>query len=1307
MAAAEVWRSRGKDHRSFSGASEMSSEMGKYLLASANICKLESRRLSPAAALTGLRVMPFKKHIRPGKIEASPDGDALVVHFTSEITHLDEDGMPINVEKMPDKREVPIGEAMRGLREEDLPALAQEIVEKCRYIPESKTSQVAKIFNLNVLGIKQLVANPCELVLRHVAVISHGRGAPDSWRSVHTLLGLDGEGKHSSHFSRRGKSTICLGMDNIQEVPKRETLAPPGGKSTICLRMDTAAAPVSSNAFACGAHQNSGNVLTERPTTMLSAPPGGKSTLCLGMYTATEHSEPKAKDGETETSSRPPAGKSTFLRSSSTGTETDNLSTRPVGGKDHIVLGAEILELQDSANRVTAGGNSSICFGTDTSEWQVSSKALGQQLEAAPDYDGDESQEKDAPAAVSPAREMDPLEALVSDQPDGEALAPTSSRVPPGGLASVVLGTAASEWKIREDLYCVGLHAPSRESPQDPTDAKLEVKQLKQDQLYSSCHLAALSSSRNTATCQDLPTPARSIRAPPGGAATVLKKLYGLQSDALPFSKDFGAGATQSSTNRTSGGDSVLPAQLEDLLPSASVRNLDEYVEELYEEHMDMKVRGAQRLLRLCTEVRILDQMTEHPTLLGVLSRELRENAKRSYELAVAITGIFLILANFSCFHVALKRHQCGEVTMRVLEYESKRRNVMKNELVQTQEQMASSQLPDERTRLQRTLGKCRARLERQDHLLQICLLVLRAMSEDTAQELKFVKQKLCQMLVPMLGRQHEDLLLSTLSMLHKLTIFEQNKDQLLKEEVFQRLAELFGHPATEVAFLAMRVCFNLSFDSKGRAFLASQSNVVARLMAAAVTSHSTKPPFKVVSLRLLYHLTLDPAARSTLTSRHPTIASMALQLVAQSKEKEPEALALLLNLAADEAAACLLLAEEAFVTVALRGIKGSQVILKVLRHIASHQASRSILLDVMGGGPDAPGSSHAWLLELVRLAQSTAADRHDVLVEALGILAALDCSSPEVPWPELCEAGLLELLPRLLMVGFSEDDVVLEAVMLLSVLALDPPSAALLANSKVIHLLPDVMAAKTKDADLMVQSTFLLRCLIMSDATRDAILQTDAPARVLELPLLRSPEPAVQDAAHELLEIIAAAEAQAGRASRWTKHLQEYKYKVHNSEWLDAEGEAKPRRTKELSPEQRSPSRDPSKRSPLTATAATATGGQSGYRSPGPEVCCTLASSREKKACEVMEPGGRRSFASASAHEGLQKRSGEFFGRSTVPLTEMPKARKPATSWKSGAVPRTIRRPWRVFDEEMENRLLQAESTSGKLLCQPQKVET
>jgi len=41
-------------------------------------------------------------------------------------------------------------------------------------------------------------------------------------------------------------------------------------------------AQVSSNAFATGNNQNSGNVLTERSTTRLHQAPGGASTLCLG-----------------------------------------------------------------------------------------------------------------------------------------------------------------------------------------------------------------------------------------------------------------------------------------------------------------------------------------------------------------------------------------------------------------------------------------------------------------------------------------------------------------------------------------------------------------------------------------------------------------------------------------------------------------------------------------------------------------------------------------------------------------------------------------------------------------------------------------------------------------------------------------------------------------------------------------------------------------------------------------------------------------------------------------------------------------
>lgn len=613
----------------------------------------------------------------------------------------------------------------------------------------------------------------------------------------------------------------------------------------------------------------------------------------------------------------------------------------------------------------------------------------------------------------------------------------------------------------------------------------------------------------------------------------VLNKLYALQTD-VQF-KDF-AGATKSSTKRTTGGDSNrdddrAPSQLEDLLPFASMHSVDDYIEELYEEDMDMKVQGARKLLRLCTEVPVLEQLADHSTLLGVLSRELRENAKRSYELAVAITGIFLIFANFSGFHAALSKYQCGEVTMHILEYETKRRHA-----------------------LQKDAG-CHALLDRQDHLLQICILVLRAISEETALELKFVKHNICQMLPPLLSRQHEDLLFSTLNALHKLTIFEQNKDVLIGE--MPRFVELLGHPANEVFSMALRLCYNLSFDARGRAALAEQSAVVPHLMHAVQHQSTHK-----VALKLLYHMTLDPPVRSSLIRTSPHLPSLALQL-ARSKEQEPEAVALLVNLAADEAAACLILAEDSFMAVSLKAFKHKNIgMLKVVRHITSHTASRSILLDVMGGGDS---SSYAWLVQLVQMVKATAADRHDVLVEVLGILAALDC--PEVPWVDLCEAGLLDPLLRLLMVGFAEDDVVLEAVMLLSLLALDPPAAALLPSSKVIGLLPDLLAAKSGDADLLVQLLFLVQCLLMLEETRDVLLQeTDVPLHIMDL--VRSSS---QSEAIELLDLILAVESRAYHEPRWTRRIQECKFKLHNQEWLAACNGQDP---------ERSPSLDASKRS-------------------------------------------------------------------------------------------------------------------------------
>eukprot|EP00438_Fugacium_kawagutii_P036032 Skav221502 [mRNA] locus=scaffold2743:106504:116434:- [translate_table: standard] len=205
-----------------------------------------------------------------------------------------------------------------------------------------------------------------------------------------------------------GRSTICLG-----ESPEVTQTVPPGGKSSICLGMDGKdTAPVSSNAFACGVSQNCGNVLTERPTTLLHAPPGGHSTICL------RHDEPAAA----ETPRRVCAGGASSVclgtdvsgglnhfrlsGKSSICLGMDGKDTAPVssnafacgvsqncgnvlterpttllhappGGHSTICLRHDEPAAAETPRRVCAGGASSVCLGTDVSEWSVSSRALG------------------------------------------------------------------------------------------------------------------------------------------------------------------------------------------------------------------------------------------------------------------------------------------------------------------------------------------------------------------------------------------------------------------------------------------------------------------------------------------------------------------------------------------------------------------------------------------------------------------------------------------------------------------------------------------------------------------------------------------------------------------------------------------------------------------------------------------------------------------------------------------------------------------------------------------------------------------
>lgn len=80
---------------------------------------------------------------------------------------------------------------------------------------------------------------------------------------------------------------------------------------------------------------------------------------------------------------------------------------------------------------------------------------------------------------------------------------------------------------------------------------------------------------------------------------------------------------------------------------------------------------------------------------MGILSRELRENYKRSQELSITICCIFLVFSCFRNYHSLLMANQCGDVSMRILEYESKRYAVRKQEVEEGKKRFIAGTLSD------------------------------------------------------------------------------------------------------------------------------------------------------------------------------------------------------------------------------------------------------------------------------------------------------------------------------------------------------------------------------------------------------------------------------------------------------------------------------------------------------------------------------------------------------------------------------------------------------------------------------------
>jgi hypothetical protein len=587
------------------------------------------------------------------------------------------------------------------------------------------------------------------------------------------------------------------------------------------------------------------------------------------------------------------------------------------------------------------------------------------------------------------------------------------------------------------------------------------------------------------------------------------------------------------------------PARQEPLLPDADVRFVDEYADQLYEERMDLKVHGAKCLLRVCTEAKHLEFLADHDTLLGVLSRELRESFKKSNELCVAIVCTFLCFSHFSQFHPVLMQHQCGDVTMRVVEYESKRHQVRRDDLERRVQEVSTTASSEDKKQLAKEEKKYKLLLNKQSKLMHVCQMVLLNLAEEISIEKKMINRKMPLLLVQLLDRTNEDLLLVALQFLKKLSVFEENKEQISTPDTLARLVQLSSHSNIRIALLALRALYNLSFDESVRASLV-ESGIVKLLV-----DHLRNPPFRHIVLRLLYHFSMDDRCKGIMAYYQEGMV-MLLQLVVHFPEARvgKDLVALVVNLATHPRCAEVMVTCGLFPQVMLRELKTRDPLLcKVVRHVSAHKDVVEPMCELLSSESVRMSK---WIFEFVRMA-SGCMDNPDLLVEVLGTLANL--TMPDIPWGELCEVGLIDLLHRLLVVGFSEDDLILECVMLVGNLALCRDASQQLAGSRLPAMLQDLLIEKREDEEIILQLLFTFQCLLAHDEVRDVILQSTEIAPCI-MRFARNRSPAVVDQASQTLQILmeyagdmAAANPEGGAPS-WAEQIKAFRYEQHNAEW-------------------------------------------------------------------------------------------------------------------------------------------------------------
>ncbi|XP_027145724.1 kinesin-associated protein 3a isoform X1 [Larimichthys crocea] len=556
----------------------------------------------------------------------------------------------------------------------------------------------------------------------------------------------------------------------------------------------------------------------------------------------------------------------------------------------------------------------------------------------------------------------------------------------------------------------------------------------------------------------------------------------------------------------------------------ASINNIDEYVELLYEDVQE-KIRGATLIYQLARNPDNLEELIQNETALGALARVLREDWKQSVDLATTITYVFFCFSSLSQFHGLVTHFKIGALCMNIIEHELKRYDLWQDELQKKKKAYEEfSENQNLKKEHEKSFRKYQSLLTKQEMLLRVALCLLLNLAEDTRTELKMRNKNIVHMLVKILDREDEELLLLVVVFLKKLSIFLENKNDMAETFAVEKLARLVPCELEELLSATLRLLLNLSFDTSLRSQMV-QAGLVPRLCSLLADEGQRQ-----LSMCILYHISMDDRFKSVFADTGCIPQLMEMVFDCGEEKLEVELISLCINLAANKSNAQIICEGNGLKKLMKRAVKLKDVlVMKMIRNLSQHNGPTKSLFKKHVGDLAAQISDEA---------------AEEFVIECLGTLANL--TIPNLDWALVLEEyKLVPYLKERLKPGSAEDDLILEVVIMIGTVSMDDSCAAMLANSGIIPALIELLNAQQEDDEFVCQIVYVFYQMVFHEATRDVIVKdTQAPAYLIDL--MHDTNAEIRKVCDNTLDIIAEYDEE------WGKKIQTEKFRWYNGQWLE-----------------------------------------------------------------------------------------------------------------------------------------------------------